>query len=133
MIIFPYKQKKDIMAEKMIPADGRITFVRKHDLQKISRQANQGAKDALDYLQEIMKDEAADPKLRLDAAKYLVESNIKIATEINKDQLTRMIAEAKLIGAMGQQTKTIGDETSNEKTAVIVDFSMIQNTGTTNT
>ncbi len=117
----------------MIPADGRITFVRKHDLQKISRQANQGAKDALDYLQEIMKDEAADPKLRLDAAKYIVESNIKIATEINKDQLTRMIAEAKLIGAMGQQTKTIGDETSNEKTAVIVDFSMIQNTGTTNT
>lgn len=46
--------------------------------------------------------------------------------EINKDQLTRMIAEAKLIGAMGQQTKTIGDETSNEKTAVIVDFSMIR-------
>ena len=119
------------MATKMVAANSRITFARKHDLVKASKQADKGVISAINYLAELIGNEDADPKLRYEAAKCLIDSKIKMSAEISKDQLTRTIAEAKLITDMRNPTKTVNDEYNPEvegNVVPVVDFSMIQNT-----
>lgn len=92
---------------RMEPAT-RVTFVqdpKRHPLAKTLKRIDKTSDEALEFLAEVMRDVEAPLKERMTAAQFVVDRKIQIANEINKDNLSRMVAEARLI--MAQQPKQI--------------------------
>lgn len=90
---------------EMEPAP-RLTFLqdpKKHSLAKNLKKLDKVTDEALDFLAEVMRDTEVSLKDRMVAAQFVVDRKIQIATEINKDSLSRMVAEARLL--MAQQPR----------------------------
>lgn len=76
-------------------ADGDV------DLKKLYRELSKKQKVAIKALETLMLT-AEDEKVRLGAAKAIIESCADLGNKINADQLTRLIATAKLSASSGQ-------------------------------
>ena len=100
------------------PAESRITFARKSDLQKVLRRSDKGLEAAFKLLEDVIEDKDAEPKLKVDAAKFLIEKRIAISSEIAKDQLARVIGESRLLLATqavnSKRIKDVGDSDDEE-------------------
>jgi len=84
--------------QKMEPVT-QISFERRNDLTKLLKQLDKLTPDSIAALTDVLKDEKADPKLRVDVAKTLLATRIAVSESISKDQLGRSIAQARLVMA----------------------------------
>jgi len=74
-------------------------FIKKrHELAALLKRVQNGSAKAVDLLIYTMENENTEPKLRVACAQSLIEYEVKITDQINKDQLTRQIAEIKAKG-----------------------------------
>lgn len=100
------------------PAESRITFARKNDLQKVMRKLDKSVDKAIEFLEQVMLDEEMDSKQRVDAAKFIVDRKIQISDTISKDNLSRCIAESRLLLATqavnSKRIKDVGDSDDEE-------------------
>lgn len=87
------------------------------DLKRLLRDVAKQSKPAVEALVELLKSQ--DERIKLTAAKALLELNVNVASTINDDQLKRLIAETKL----GQGTKQLLDVDAGYP---VVNFSQIQ-------
>lgn len=87
------------------------------DLKRLLRDVARQSRPAVDALVELLA--SKDAKIKLAAAKALLELNINVATAINDDQLKRLIAETKI----GNGPKRLVDADSN---APLVNFDVIR-------
>lgn len=105
-------EQEEPKKRKMEPAESRITFARPNDLKKLLKQLEKLTPDSITALTEVLQDTNADPKLRVDVAKTLLQTRINVSESIAKDQMMRSVAEARLI--MAQQPKLPKQVTSEE-------------------
>ncbi len=89
------------------------------DLKRLLRDVSKQAKPAVEALVALLA--STDEKIKLSAAKALLELNVNVASAINDDNLKRLIAEVRL-NPSGQR-RLVGPE---EKDAPLVDFSTIR-------
>ncbi len=97
-----------------------LTFRRKqnHPLSKLLREISKETPEAVKKLVDLMDSE--NEKIALGAASKLVDMQIDIANAIEKDDITRTLAEIKLNGP--QQLGEVDDEDDTPK----IDFTTIQ-------
>jgi len=89
------------------------------DLKRLLRDVSKQARPALDALIGLLA--SKDEKIRLTAAKTLLELQVSVAKEINTDQMQRLIAEVKLTGA-SKRLVPIGEDDNRP----LVDFTTIR-------
>ena len=77
-----------------------VFLKKKHELQKLLNSLERATPQAVDLIVETMNsdNEIITTKMKLECAKSLLELQIKVSTEISRDQLTRQIAEIKVNG-----------------------------------
>lgn len=87
--------------------DGVVTtveqplFVKKtHELASLLKKVKQGSAQAVDLLIDTMErpDDEVGLKIKVECAKTLIDYEVKITDQINKDQLMRQVAEIKAKG-----------------------------------
>jgi hypothetical protein len=74
---------------------GSVSFQKPNDLKKLLKRADKSVEDAFSVIEKIMSDTSLDAKIRLDAAKYLLDKRVELSDTINKDQFARMVADAR--------------------------------------
>lgn len=87
------------------------------DLKRLLREVAKQTRPAVEALVQLLG--SKDEKVKLMAAKALLELNINVATAISDDQLKRLIAETKI----GNGPKRLVDANSN---IPLVDFTTIR-------
>lgn len=92
----------------------------KIDLKKLAREISKATSTAVDVLMKLL--DSKDERVRLEAAKKLVEFQVQIAKEISADQMQRLIAEIKLVRAPTQKLVPADEG----KKRPLVDFSTIR-------
>lgn len=106
----------EIILEPEIPSFIR----RKGELDKLLKKADKLSIEALEYLDAVMKDEKADPKLRVQCAREIISVNIETAKISNNDKLQRLAFEIKLNPEASQRLSGNG-----QKQMPIVDFNNV--------
>ena len=102
----------------IVPA-GQISFEispTKHNLNKLLKKLDKNLDEAIVVVMDIIRDAEADPKTRLQAAQYLIDAKVKVSSEINKEILTRTIAQARQFTA-SQPKLSIKDVTEDDEDA----------------
>lgn len=120
----------------MVPADARITFIKKNNLSKVLRRVDKSTEKAISFLEGVMLNEDNDIKTRLQAATYLLDKRVAISESVSRDNLSRCVAESRLLLAQqAVQQKRIKDvvgEDDDEHSvpqylpSVILDASMVK-------
>lgn len=85
---------------EVVNVEQPIFVKKKHELAGLLKAVERGSVEAVDLLVNTMNSTSEDVSLKtkLDLAKYLVDTQIKLSDTISKDQLTRQIAEIKVKG-----------------------------------
>jgi len=106
----------------MTPA-GKLTFIRDgHELSNTLKYLAKANRASIRKLNALSR--SSDERIALDAAKTIVDLNLKIATEINKDALQRTLLEIKH-NQMQQGIKQIDSEDGG-RIKPLVNFNEIQ-------
>ena len=118
------KEKEEPGKELPVPADSRITFARKNDLVKTLKKIDKSVDAAIDFLEEVMLDSNNDVKVRIEAAKFIIDKKQAISAEISKDQLSRTLAESRQIlqQASLAKPKSITSDDEDEDDTPRVEF-----------
>lgn len=90
------EQDEDKTQIQLVPATS-INFTRKNDLVKTLKRLDKGLEAAFKLLEEIIEDKDVDKKLKVDCAKFLIEKRIAVSDSVSKDQLSRAIAQSRLL------------------------------------
>lgn len=93
--------------EPLMEPAPRLTFARKNDLQKILKALDKVTPEALNTLVEIMQDPKSEAKLKADVAKAILDKRVSVSESIARDQLSRSVAESRLILAEMQQKRNL--------------------------
>jgi len=110
--------------QKMEPVT-QISFERRNDLTKLLKQLDKLTPDTIAALTDVLKDEKADPKLRVDVAKTLLATRIAVSESISKDQLGRSIAQARLVMAASPKLGPRDVEEEDDKPIIRFEPSVI--------
>jgi hypothetical protein len=86
---------------------GAVFLKRKHELDDLLKQLDRVTPEAVDLLVDTMNNPKEAVKVRVACADKLLDYKIKVSEAINKDELTRQIAEIK---ASGLKTPLVGDD-----------------------
>lgn len=106
----------------MVPA-GKLTFIRdSHELSNTFKSLAKANRAAIRKLNALSR--SSDERIALDAAKSIVDLNLKVATEINKDALQRTLLEIK--NNQASQVKQIGNDKQEGILKPLVNFNDIQ-------
>ena len=92
------------------------------DLGRLLRDLKRQQAPAVQALVKLL--DSKDEKIRLTAAKALLELSVQVAKEINSDALNRMIAEVKLTGRSSKRLVEVEDDSKP-----LVDFTQIREVG----
>ena len=106
---------------KMEPAQTKLTLGRKNDLVRMLKQMEKLTPDAMAVMVEVLNDKEADIKVRVDIAKTLLDTRIKLSESIARDQLTRTLGEHKMRmmeNPVQRQVKTVEDDDDEQPTAI---------------
>lgn len=97
-----------------------LTFQRKqtHGLTRLRNKLIKELEDSLDVLVTIRDDKTMDMKARREASKDIIRFGIEVEELINADQMTRLLAEARL----GSGTKQL----ETEDNTPYLDFSTVR-------
>lgn len=80
-----------------------ITFLKdEHELTKLAKALDKASKKAVEFLQSVLEDPAADSLRRQQAAEKILTFVLQANKQINDDNMARLIAQAKLGGAKSQ-------------------------------
>lgn len=96
----------------------------KIDLKKLAREISKATSAAVEVLLKLL--ESKDERVRLEAAKKLVDLQVQIAKEISTDQMNRLIAEIKLVRAPQKNLIEAPDGGNGDKPKPVVDFTTIR-------
>jgi hypothetical protein len=88
--------EEKLPAKRVAPAGGTLTLARKNDLVKMLKDVEKAAPDALEVLLRAMQDDKTDAKIRVDIAKTLLDTRIKLSESICRDQLQRTLGEHRM-------------------------------------
>lgn len=91
----------------VVTAVEQPVFLRKHELAKLFRQIEKASPAAVEFVINTLNDEKKPHDVRMDAAKFIVQAQIKVGEVIAKDQLVRQVAEIKAKGLVTPLT-TVG-------------------------
>lgn len=96
----------------------------KHELAKLLKSLTAATPKAVELLVATMNNEseAVTTKMRLDCANALIELQIKVATEVSRDSLSRQIAEIKVNGL----SRPLEQESEPKKLPPKRDFTTVQ-------
>lgn len=94
----------------------------KLDLKKLAREIGKASSKAVEVLMALL--DSKDERVRLEAAKKLVEFQVQIAKDMSADQMQRLIAEIKLVRA-AKTAKTVEANEDGPKRP-LVDFATIR-------
>lgn len=85
---------------------------KKHPLARTLKSLDKTTEEALSYLAEVMRDKEIPSKERVAAAQFLIDRKIQVAQEINRDSLSRIIAESRMLIAESatRKEKTVGED-----------------------
>lgn len=108
-------EQEEPKKRKMEPAESRITFARPNDLKKLLKQLEKLTPDSITALTDVLQDPQADPKLKVDVAKTLIQTRISVSESLCKDQLSRSVAEARLIMAQQPKLPKVVEEGEDDK------------------
>lgn len=97
-------------------------FVKKHELSGLLKDLKATTKESLAYIEQMMKDEKETTKVRLDCAKYLVDTAVSLSDMISKDEITRNVAEIKAEGL----SRPLGYEGGGKALPPVLDMDTIQ-------
>lgn len=86
--------------------EGQIFVKKKHELDDLLKQLNRVTPDAVDFLVDQMNDKNNPVRVRVACADKLIDYKISVSEAINKDELTRQVAEIK---ASGPKFPLVGD------------------------
>ena len=88
------------MGEILKTVEQPLFVKKKHELASLLKEIEKGSSEAVDLLVCTMNSDGdkVDLKTKLECAKILLDLQIKVSSEISKDQLTRQIAEIKVKG-----------------------------------
>lgn len=89
------------------------------DLKRLLKDVSRQSKPAVDALVGLLS--SKDEKVRLAAAKSLLDLQVSVAKEVNQDQIQRLIAEFKLNSANGKSLVPL-----EEDDRPMVDFTTIR-------
>ena len=104
--------------------EGQIFVKKKHELADMAKQLDKVTPDAIELMASKMLDEENVPlKDRLKLAEALVDLKIRITDQINKDEMTRQIAEIK---ANGISTPLVPGDPEKKPGAPRLDMNTIQ-------
>lgn len=100
----------------MVPADARITFIKKNDLSKVLRRVDKSTEKAISFLEGVMLNEENDIKTRMQAATFLLDKRVAISESVSRDNLSRCVAESRLLlAAQATQQKRIKNVTEGDE------------------
>ena len=102
---------------QLVPATS-INFTRKNDLVKTLKRLDKELESAFKLLEDIIEDETVDKKIKVDCAKFLIEKRIAVSDNISKDQLSRAIAQSRLLlaeKATQYKTKNAGSGSAGDE------------------
>jgi hypothetical protein len=102
---------------------GQMFIKRKHELTDLLKQLDSVTPEAVDLLAETMRNEKVGLKERLKCADILIDYKIAVSEAINKDELTRQIAEIK---ATGPKTPLVPATGNTKPTGPRLDMTTIQ-------
>lgn len=105
--------------------EGQVFVKKKHELDDLLKQLNRVTSDAVDFLVDQMNNVDNAVRVRIACADKLIDYKISVSEAINKDELTRQIAEIK---TTGPKTPLVGDGPS-KPSAPRLDMSTIQSVG----
>lgn len=88
------------------------------DLKRLLKDVSKQSKPAVDALVKLLASQ--DEKIRLSAAKALLDLQVSVAKEINADQMQRLVAELKLSGGSKRLVEV------EEDNRPLVDFTTIR-------
>lgn len=80
------------------------------DLKSLLLALKRTSKAAVDVLVKIMEDDKIDPKVKVSAAKALLDSQVEIASKISADSIQRLIAEIKLNRGVHHSQQLVEDD-----------------------
>lgn len=93
------------------------TFIKKkHELAKLLKEVQKVSPDAVELIKNTMLDAAVDIKLRVQCAETLTNLEVKVANQINSDELAQKIAEIKVNGPVRNLTADSRAKASNTPT-----------------
>lgn len=79
-----------------------VNFLREeHELTKLAKALDKASKKAVEFLQSVLEDVKADGLRRQQAAEKILTFVLAASKQINDDNMARLIAQAKLVGAKG--------------------------------
>lgn len=99
-------------------AKGKITALGKSELTKLNKKLAKEADDALSFLVSVLNDAEADKKMKIDVAKFIIDSRIATSKEITKESIGRMMLEVRLNAAQGFG-RHIDDVDASDSTAEV--------------
>lgn len=101
----------------------------KVDLKRLAREIGRASGRALEVLMALLN--STDERVRLEAAKKLIEFQVSVAKEISNDQMQRLIAEIKLVRQPKQKLIPAGEGEGGEAQTnkPVVDFHTIRTIG----
>lgn len=112
---------------EVVNVEQPIFVKKKHELANLLKAVERGSVDAVDLIVTTMnapESEAVSLKTKLDLAKYLLDTQIKLSDVISKDQLVRQVAEIKAKGLSTPLAPELGGE--KKRLPPTTDFGTIQ-------
>lgn len=101
-------------------AKAELTFLTKNPLTALQKKLKSAVPKALKVMTDVVEDETDkySAKEKADAAKFLLDSYVKVTDAITKDSFGKLVAEVKLKGlAAKPQLKDVESEDSKPKAA----------------
>lgn len=102
---------------KIVPAIS-INFDRKNDLIKTLKKIDKSVDKSIEFLEQVMLNSENELKVRVDCAKTILDKKIQISDSINKDNLSRLISQSRLLMAeravQQKRIKDVGNEDDDE-------------------
>lgn len=90
-----------------------------NNLTKTLKKLGKHTDEAINFLSQMMMDEKADPKLRMQAAEFLISKGIELSKEQTKTSLALMVLQQR----QNQSMKVVGETDSSPR--VIADFTNV--------
>ena len=117
-------------AQAGLPA--QLTLGRKNDLVKMLKQMEKLTPSAVKVMVAALEDEQTDIKIRVDIAKTLLDTRIKLSESISRDQLQRTMGEHRMRLAENPTKKIVDVEEDNDMPQVRFEPSVILAVDATN-
>lgn len=117
---------EDSNIQEATPADARLSFLtdpKKHNLSKMLKSLDKNVEQAIEMLVNVMNNDENDIKIRVECAKEIINKKVAISTEINKEMLSRTIAESRLIlASRAAKMKTVTNSGEDDDDAPVPMF-----------